>query len=142
LDLLMTPSQIAAVERTLEAVDVDVLVVDFYRRAFEADPDVAAMFTSDPALQRRRFAIELRTIVGSIRDLDAFRVAAADLGARHRDYGVRATHYRTMGAALLASLAAATGDTWTDQVEEAWTLAYNLISEAMLAGALEGRTSG
>jgi hemoglobin-like flavoprotein len=141
LDLLMTPSQIAAVERTLEAVDVDVLVVDFYRRAFEADPDVAAMFTTDPVIQRQRFAVELQTIVNSIRDLEAFRVAAADLGARHRNYGVRAAHYRTMGAALLASLAAAAGDRWTPSVEEAWTLAYNLISEAMLAGAAEGRPS-
>jgi hypothetical protein len=34
------------------------------------------------------------------------------------------------------------GDGWTPAVEEAWTLAYSLISESMLAGALEGRPPG
>ncbi len=138
----MTPSQVTTVETTVQAVDLDELVADFYRRAFAADPEVAAMFTSDPEIQRQRFALELQTIVGSIRDLDAFCSSAAALGARHRGYGVRASHYRTMGDALLASLAAALGDAWTPAVEEAWTLAYSLISESMLAGALEGRPPG
>src|SRR4051812_42189204 len=101
----MTPSEVAMVESTVRTVDLDALVVDFYRRAFDADPEVAAMFTSDQEVQRQRFALELETIVGLIRDLDAFCATTADLGARHRTYGVRAAHYRTMGDALLASLA-------------------------------------
>jgi hemoglobin-like flavoprotein len=135
----MTPAQIAAVEVTVGALDLDQLAVDFYRRAFAADPDIAAMFTTDPATQRRRFASELRSIVGSIRDVEAFLPAAAQLGARHRDRGVRAAHYRVMGDALLATLAAAMGERWTTEVEEGWCVAYNLISEAMLTGTLEGR---
>jgi hemoglobin-like flavoprotein len=133
----MTPAQIAAVERTLEVVDLDELAVDFYQRTFAAHPDIAEMFTSDPVAQRARFAVELRAIVGSIRDLDAFRAAAADLGRRHRGYGVRANHYRVVGEMLLAGLAAAAGDSWSVEVAESWALAYNLITEAMLAGALE-----
>ena len=33
--------------------------------------------------------------------------------------------------------AAALGDGWTDDVEQAWTLAYNLTSETMMLGAME-----
>ena len=40
-----------------------------------------------------------------------------------------------MGEALLGALAAALGDGWTDEVEEAWRLAYNLTAEAMMTGA-------
>ena len=138
----MTPHQIAAVEDTMRVIDVDALAADFYRRAFDTDAELAALFTTDPAVQRRRFALELRTIVGSVRELDTFRAAAAALGARHHDYGVRASHYRTMGGALLASLAAARGPAWSAEVEEAWALAYNLIAEAMMAGALEPRAVG
>ena len=138
----MTPDQIVAVEDTMRVVDLDDLAADFYRRAFDADPELAELFTNDPVRQRRLFAIELRTIVGSIRELDAFRSAAAELGARHHDYGVRASHYRTMGSVLLASLGAARGPAWSADVEEAWTLAYNLIAEAMMAGALEPREAG
>ena len=61
------------------------------------------MFTSDPAIQRVRFATELATLVGSIRQLDTFCSSAHALGARHRDYGARAVHYRLMGAALWPS---------------------------------------
>jgi hemoglobin-like flavoprotein len=135
----MTPDQITAVEDTMRVVDVDELAADFYRRAFDADPELAPLFTTQPAVQRRRFAAELRMIVGSIRDLEAFRAAAADLGARHHDHGVRAAHYRTMGVALLASLRAARGTAWDAETEEAWALAYNLIAEAMMAGVLPAR---
>ena len=103
----MTPGQIVLVEQTLATVDLDALAADFYRRAFAADPSLAAMFTSDPLVQRTRFAAELAAMLGSIRSLDTFCSTAQSLGARHRDYGVHAVHYRLMGDALLAALAAA-----------------------------------
>jgi hemoglobin-like flavoprotein len=135
----MTPDQITAVEDTIRVLDLDALAADFYRRAFDADPDLTAMFTTAPEVQRQRFAVELRTIVESIRELDDFRARAAELGARHHDDGVRAAHYRTMGEVLLASLGAASGPAWSAELAEAWALAYNLIAEAMMTGALEGR---
>ena len=56
-------------ESTLDALDLDALVVDFYRRRSTRQmPALAAMFTSDPAVQRgavRRRAADHR---GSIRD--------------------------------------------------------------------------
>ena len=133
----MTPGQITLVEQTLATVDLDTLAADFYRKAFTGDPALAAMFTDDPIIQRTRFAAELAAMVGSIRSLDTFCSTAKSLGARHRDYGVRAVHYRLMGDALLAALAAAVGDGWTTEVEEAWTLAYNLTAETMMTGAMQ-----
>ena len=137
----MTPAQITIVEETLGALDLEALTVDFYRRAFERTPALASMFTSDPAIQRARFAAELDEIVRSIRSLDTFAAEVRSLGQRHRDYGVRAAHYRLMGDALLAALAAALGDRWTADVEEAWMLAYNLTSETMMLGAMEDPNS-
>ena len=134
----MTPRQITLVEQTLAAVDIDDLTSDFYRRAFATDPVLAEMFTSDPKVQRTRFAAELAEIVCSIRSLDTFAASARSLGIRHRDYGVSAGHYRLMGNALVAGLAAALGSRWTDEVEEAWSLAYNLTAETMMLGAMEG----
>jgi truncated hemoglobin YjbI len=55
----VTPRQIALVETSLDHLDVDVLVTAFYDRAFAADPDLAEMFTAEPAVQRARFAAEL-----------------------------------------------------------------------------------
>jgi hemoglobin-like flavoprotein len=40
-----------------------------------------------------------------------------------------------MGEALMGALADALGPDWTDEVEEAWRLAYNLTAETMMSGA-------
>ena len=133
----MTPGQIILVEQTLATVDLDALAADFYRRAFTADPALAAMFTSDPLIQRTRFAAELAALLGAVRSLDTFCSTAKSLGARHRDYGVHAVHYRLLGDALLAAVGAAVGEGWTTEVEEAWTLAYNLTAETMMTGAMQ-----
>ena len=133
----MTPDQISAVEESVARVDLDRLTADFYRRAFAEDPTLSEMFTSDPAVQRVRFAAELHEIVRSMRSMDAFEPAVRALGERHRSYGVRAAHYRLMGKALMAAFAAELGDRWTPEVEEAWQLAYNLTAESMLLGAME-----
>jgi methyl-accepting chemotaxis protein/nitric oxide dioxygenase len=138
----MTPEQIDLVESTAAAVDLEAVTDDFYRRAFEADAEVSAMFTTDPAVQRTRFAAELAVIVASIRDHDAFLATTGALGARHRGYGVHAVHYRVMGDALLGALAAALGDRWTGEVAEAWQLAYNLTAETMMLGASDAHRPG
>jgi hemoglobin-like flavoprotein len=140
----MTPEQIALVERTLETVrpDMDALAGDFYRRLFLADPTLAGLFRTDPALQRAKFAAELEEIMVSIRRHEEFLARARALGARHTGYGVRASHYRTVGVALLAALGAALGEAWTGEVEWAWRLAYNLTAEAMMAGAADAATVG
>jgi hemoglobin-like flavoprotein len=134
----MTPEQIALVEQSLATVDLDVLAEDFYRRAFAGDPSLSTMFTTDPAVQRARFAAELDEIVRSVRSIDAFLTRTRQLGARHRGYGVRPVHYRFMGEALVAALAGLLGQEWTPELAEAWALAYNLTAEAMMMGAMEG----
>jgi hemoglobin-like flavoprotein len=135
----MTPEQIALVERTLAAVApmMDMVAADFYRRLFAADPTLVGLFKNDPAVQRAKFAAELQEIMASIRRHEAFLARARALGARHAGYGVRATHYRAVGAALLEALGAALGEAWTAEVEQAWRLAYNLTAESMMAGAAD-----
>ena len=110
------------------------LAADFYRRLFATDPDVAALFSTDPAEQRAKFTGELEQIVRSIRDHPAFLHRATALGAGHEGYGVRPGHYQTAGVALLDALATALGDRWTPDVAEAWARAYDLTTAAMLAG--------
>jgi len=133
----VTPEQISLVEATLEdrTIDVDAVAADFYRRLFAADPAVGALFSADPDVQRQKFATELEVICRAIRRHPHFVAEAAALGARHRDYGVEAAHYRTAGPPLLDALAAALGDRWTPEVAEAWRLAYHLTVEAMSIGA-------
>jgi hemoglobin-like flavoprotein len=132
----VTPDQIAAVEATLadERLDLDVVAADFYRRLFAGAPATSALFSGDPDVQRQKFATELEAIGRAIRRHPDFLAEARALGARHRDYGVEAMHYRQAGPPLLDALAAALGDRWTPEVADAWRLAYHLTTEAMTTG--------
>jgi hemoglobin-like flavoprotein len=136
----MTPEQIAIVETTIMRARSGLVEIaaDFYGRLFEAEPGLRGLFTSDPAEQCRKLAEQLDAIACGIRDCDGFVADATDLGIRHCFYGVEPRHYALAGPPLLASLAAALGPEWTDAVEAAWLLAYNLMVEAMMAGAADG----
>jgi hemoglobin-like flavoprotein len=135
----MTPHQIALVTDSLATIDLGRLADDFYERVLAADPALGAMFVSDPAMQRIRFATELAALVRSIQDLDTFCSSAAALGARHHGYGARAGHYRLMGEQLLTSLSVALGDRWTDETAQAWTLAYDHTAEMKMTAGLSRR---
>lgn len=139
----MNPEQIVLVEQSLEAAApvLDAVAADFYRRLFAADPSIEAMFTGDPIAQREKLVAELDAIVASIHHHQVFLERTRRLGRRHVNYGVRAEHYTTVGAALLESLGAAFDDAWTSELEEAWRLAYTVTAEAMMAGAA-GDTAG
>ena len=59
------------------------------------------------------------------------------LGARHVGYGVRDHHYHSVGVALLWTLEQGLGDAFTEDVKQAWTAAYQLLSGVMQEGARE-----
>ena len=57
------------------------------------------------------------------------------LMAMHLDYGVKNSHYDTVGAALLWTLGQGLGDAFTADVESAWADVYNLLASTMKEAA-------
>ena len=53
-------------------------------------------------------------------------------GLRHRSYGVKPEHYPAVGTALIWTLRAGLGRSWTPAVEAAWPAFYTLIANIML----------
>jgi nitric oxide dioxygenase len=133
----MTPEQIALVEESWTSVAprLDEFSAGFYRRLLAADPTLVELFGTDLATQRVRFVTELEQVIFSIRRHDAFLDRAGALGVRHKGYGVRAAHYRMAEAALLDALAEVLAERWTDEVEQAWRMAYDVTAEAMRIAA-------
>ena len=140
----MTPEQITLVQSSFERLrpDLPTLATRFYQELFGRDPALRALFTTDLALQKVRFAEKLSEIVHAIPRLDELLGHTRALGARHADYGVRALDYRTVGDALIAALAAVLGDSFDAPTREAWVIAYNLMAETMLDGAASARPIG
>jgi nitric oxide dioxygenase len=57
------------------------------------------------------------------------------LASRHVGYGVADSHYDSVGQALLWTLERGLGESWTPQLAGAWTAAYTMLSQVMIAAS-------
>ena len=78
------------------------------------------------------------TAVNSLSRLDAVVPAVQALGRRHVGYGVKDTHYDTVGAALLWTLEQGLGEAYTSEVAGAWTETYSILASVMKDAAAAG----
>jgi len=133
----MTPEQIAQVQQTFAKVApiADEAAALFYSRLFEIAPELRPLFRGNMAEQGRKLMATLAIVVHGLTRLDAILPAASALAKRHVAYGVRADHYRPVGAALLWTLGRSLGPQWTPEVANAWTAAYTTLSGYMISEA-------
>jgi hemoglobin-like flavoprotein len=130
----MTPDQIALVQQSFAEVAPisDHAAVMFYDRLFELAPAVKPLFPSDMAEQRRKLMATLAIVANGLSNLETILPAASALATRHVAYGARPEHYPVVGAALLWTLEKGLGEAWTEDVADAWTAAYTLLSGFMI----------
>jgi hemoglobin-like flavoprotein len=115
----------------------DELMDEFYSRLFAAAPGVRPLFPDDLDRQKTMLLGTLVLLRKSLRNLEAIVPKLRELGARHIAYGAKPEHYPVVGSVLIASLAAVAGEAWTPEHEQAWTEAFEVVADAMLAGAEE-----
>ena len=136
----MTPSQIKLVQASFAQVrPIAATAAElFYNRLFSLDPTLRPMFKGDITRQGQMLMSMIGAAVLGLGNLEKLAPVVRDLGARHAGYGVRTEHYATVGAALIWTLEQGLGAQFTDEVREAWTAAYGLLSDVMQLGAMEG----
>jgi hemoglobin-like flavoprotein len=103
----------------------------FYGRLFELDPTLRPLFKGDMEEQGRKLMATLAFAVANLGKPDALLPAVRKLGERHASYGVKDSHYETVGAALLWTLEKGLGDDFTAPVRDAWTACYATIASVM-----------
>jgi len=130
----LTPQQIALVQASFRTVQPMSATAGelFYKRLFEIEPEVAALFKGDVGRQGREFMQVLAVAVGGLSNVTTLVPMVQQLGVRHAAYGVQARHYDAVRQALLYTLAVILQDDYTDDVRAAWATAY-----AMLAGIMK-----
>lgn len=133
----MTPDQIKLVQQSFAKVaPISEQAAElFYGRLFEIAPSVRAMFPNDMTEQRRKLMATLAIVVNGLSNLEMILPAASSLATRHVAYGARPEHYPVVGQALLWTLEQGLSADWTPATAEAWTAAYTLLSEFMIAQA-------
>jgi len=130
----LTPQQIVLVQASFRTVQPMSATAGelFYKRLFEIEPEVAALFKGDVGRQGREFMQVLAVAVGGLSNVTTLVPMVQQLGVRHAAYGVQARHYDAVRQALLYTLAVILQDDYTDDVRAAWATAY-----AMLAGIMK-----
>ncbi|GAB4401727.1 MAG: globin family protein [Anaerolineales bacterium] len=104
----------------------------FYSRLFEIDPELKILFKhSDMKEQKVKLLQMLGLAVRSLDNLDQLIPAVENLGRRHVGYGVKDSHYDTVGDALLWALEKGLGEDFTPEVLDAWTQTYMVLASVM-----------
>jgi len=134
---MITPEQIALVQASYDKVAPIRATAGalFYRRLFELNPDLRALFKSDIRLQSAKLMAMIELVVDNLSQFDALRPQVRALGRAHLGYGVQDGHYDTVEAALLWALRLSLEEQFTAAEESAWTAAYALIAEVMKTAA-------
>lgn len=133
----MTPHQIAQVQSSFAKVApiAEQAAAIFYDRLFVMAPAFRAMFPADMREQRKKLTATLGVVVGGLGDLGSVLPAATTLARKHVGYGVKPEHYAVVGGALLYALEQGLANDWTAELADAWSAAYALLSDYMIAEA-------
>jgi nitric oxide dioxygenase len=131
----MTPNQIELVQRSFERV---VLIKDFvarlfYARLFERHPDLRLLFPIDMTVQGARMMIALATIMSELDHPERVAPYIRSLAISHQEYGTRPEDYEAIGEALIWALSETLERDFTAEIRAAWTVAYQNLSQLMIA---------
>ena len=133
----MTQKQIELVKSTwslVAAMDPEVVGQLFYNRLFEIAPPVKHLFRHPVPEQSRKLISMLNYVISKLDKLDDILLEVSQLAQRHVQYGVNAGHFAIVGESLLWTLEKGLGEAWNDDVREAWTVCYTILSSAMING--------
>lgn len=135
----MTPRQIGLIGSSWDKVlPIQETAAElFYGKLFELDPELKSMFKGDMVEQGKKLFTMLDTVVKSLDNLESVIPAAQESGKRHAGYGVKDEDYNTVAEAFLWTLGQGLGKDFTDEVKDAWVVAYTVLADTMKAAAKE-----
>lgn len=135
--MIMDALKIHLVRRSFAEVErqTHVAALEFYRRLFEAQPQLRLMFATEIEQQACKLMDMLSFTISLLEKPGALVPELEQLGARHVGYGVREEHYAMVEDALVGMLRHVLGTAFTLTVESAWRELYATMREAMLRGA-------
>ena len=136
----MTPKQVELLRHSWRYVGpfADHTAQMFYARLFEASPEVRDLFKfADMPAQRRKLLTALNLAVVNAHEINRMTPSLRAMGRRHASYGVKNSHYDTVGEALLWTLEQDLGAAFADDVRLAWVAFYNQVANAMMSGPQE-----
>lgn len=135
---MLSEEQVRHIRRTWKIANEqsEAFAAKFYDILFHQAPSLRPLFPKELDGQRRKLVAALGMVVGSLGD-ESTRASLMALGRRHVGYGAKPEHYPVACQAMLWALREACGEAWDKDSDDAWEVALDLVSRAMLEGAGE-----
>ncbi len=106
----------------------------FYQRLFESYPQVKPLFkNTDIKKQAKMLLAAIKLVANNVDKPEVLDKALSSMGKKHQNYGALPEHYPAVAETLLSVMAEYAGDAWTDEVQQTWSDALNLVAEKMIA---------
>jgi hemoglobin-like flavoprotein len=113
----------------------------FYEVLFDHSPDLKSLFQGTSMKeQHKKLWSALRVTVEGFHNPEQLRTTLLELGFKHKEYGVRPKDYDTVRVILLKVLREFLGESWSTEMQLAWSLALYEVSQIMLEGANQTQT--
>ncbi|HWU10579.1 MAG TPA: globin domain-containing protein [Streptomyces sp.] len=135
----LTDREISLVRTSLAVVapQATEMTVYFYAILFARYPEVRGLFPENMDVQRDRLLRGLLRIIDLVDDVGSLVEFCSRLGRDHRKFGALEAHYPAVGECLVASLDRYAGTAWNREVAAAWTRAYTIAAQVMIAAAAD-----
>ena len=134
----MTAQQIHLVKsswKIFQSISPELVGDVFYSKLFMAEPAVRSMFHISKQEQSKKLIEMLNVIIGRLDRMEELTENIRQLAIRHVKYGVKRKHYAMIGDALLWTLQNGLGKDWNEEVKEALSACYKLLSQTMIDAA-------
>lgn len=128
----MTTDQIKLVKRSwkiMMGIDPLLLGETFYSKLFADHPELRPLFPKEMKEQYLKLTDMMSSIIMRLDQPDQHGVA--EMGVRHIQYGVKPSHYKMVGEAMLWMLSKALGSEWNHATAAAWLQCYEELTLAM-----------
>jgi hemoglobin-like flavoprotein len=133
--IIMTEHQISLIKNSWNQVrSLDpVLVGDvFYSKLFVEAPELYHLFKTPRPEQSKKLIGMISVVVAKLDKLSDLTYDIEQLAKRHVRYGTQPEHYTVVGSALLWTLEVGLSTSWNEELKEAWSLCYGILSSTMI----------
>ena len=111
------------------------ITTTFYKTMFKNNPEVKSMFNMNKQESGEQPKALAMTILAAAQNIDTLEIllpAVKKIGQIHVNTNVKPEHYPIVGKNLLLAIKEVLGDAATDEVLQAWSEAYEVISQVFI----------
>lgn len=136
----LTSHQVGLLKKSFRQLNADQVANDFYNRLFTQYPAVKHFFPADMSDLSTKLMSVFELVVFSFEEKthdqfllqDALIVPLRELGRKHDAKGIEPRHYTIANGLLLETMRDAGKDFFTNEVADAWKIALDQLTAAML----------